>query len=310
MNLKDFKISFIIPVLNCDELIGKCLNSIQAEMKDCDEIIVVDNGSTDKTIEIVKSFSQAKLLDSTGKTIAATRNLGVKNSQADTDVYVFIDSDCLLAKGYRENAARVLNNPEIAATGSKVDLPPDPCWVEAAWYSNRKYEPSYVNYINSGNLVVRKSAFEAIDGFDENLTTDEDWDFGMRLNRADLCLLDDPTVKAIHLRNPKTLKQFFKKTQWHAISGLKLVNKGQIDKPMLMTAFFIGLFILSFILSPLFLLWNLSPFYLLPLIFLVPVITAIYRVGQFRNYKFIFQLIILYFVYYSARAVVLVKQKF
>jgi glycosyltransferase involved in cell wall biosynthesis len=69
-------ISFIIPVLNGEKYIHQCLESIFSETTSSDEIIVADNGSTDKTVEIVEAFSNIQLLILPKLTVSALRNCG------------------------------------------------------------------------------------------------------------------------------------------------------------------------------------------------------------------------------------------
>ena len=120
------KISFIIPVLNGEEYLDLCLKHLENEVEKNDEIIVVDNGSSDNTIQIIEQHNNIILLDSTGLTIAGSRNLGAKKSSGN--IFIFIDSDCLLCDGYRKNVIDTLNDSKIHATGSKCGLPNEPNW--------------------------------------------------------------------------------------------------------------------------------------------------------------------------------------
>ena len=81
-------VSIIIPTLNEEEVIGRCLKAIKNlnTPRDRYEVIVVDNGSMDRTLEIVSSFKELlniKVLEKPGVTISALRNIGVKHSKGD-----------------------------------------------------------------------------------------------------------------------------------------------------------------------------------------------------------------------------------
>ena len=108
--------SFVIPVLNGERFIEGCLKSIIAEMTAEDEITVVDNGSTDRTLEIVRSFAQVRLLEHPHMTISTLRNWGAATSTRE--YLAFIDADCLVCDGWRAAAVRILSNPKVSATGS------------------------------------------------------------------------------------------------------------------------------------------------------------------------------------------------
>jgi len=71
-------VTFIIPVLNGEKYIRHCLDSILTESSDQDEIIVVDNGSTDTTASIVMDYGNIKLRIFPDVTVSALRNRGAE----------------------------------------------------------------------------------------------------------------------------------------------------------------------------------------------------------------------------------------
>lgn len=299
------KVSFIIPVLNGERFIKQCLDHIIQEMYCNDEIIIVDNGSTDDTLKIICRYKQIKVIKFPNLSIAALRNRGANSAKGD--LLAFIDSDCLLCDGWRESVYLVMNNSSISTTGSRVDIPILAKWVEKAWYSKRARNEKIVNYINSGNLVIRRDAFQAIGGFNEKLITDEDYEIGLRLRHSGYHLMEAPQVRVIHLGNPKTIKEFYEKEKWHASSMLCSLNFNKIDKPLIMTVIFMLCCLCSILSLPLIFLSNSYIIFFLLLLLFVPFVTAIYRMLQFRNFYYFFHLVALYFFYFSARACVLTK---
>lgn len=299
------RISFIIPVLNGEKFIAQCIDYIVAEMRKGDELIVVDNGSTDGTLAIVGRYEQAVLLQRPGSTIAASRNHG--SQAAGGDLFAFIDSDCLICQGWRRAVESVMQDESIDATGSRYDIPEKPHWIERAWYAKKVRGQRRINYINSGNLVVKRNVFEAVGGFDEKLVTDEDYDFGERLNRQGYVIVEAPTVRAIHLGNPKSLTAFYRKEKWHATSSLRALEKGKLDKPTAMTAAFL-LCCLATVVHLAATTWISATPILIPVwVLLIPAVTALYRGFQFGVYTYIPSLVVLYFVFYIVRASVVVK---
>jgi glycosyltransferase involved in cell wall biosynthesis len=301
-------ISFIIPLHNEEKTIAQCLDAIISERARDDEIIVVDNGSTDHSIAIVKGFSEVALLHKPGVTVAALRNAGAR--AAGGDLLVFIDADCIICKGYRGNLLTAFKEPGIGASGSKVNLPNNPHWIEKAWYSQKRDTAAKVNYINSGNLAVRKKIFDEMGGFDETLTTGEDSELCWRLNQAGHKVVEDPAVSAIHYGNPKNLRGFYRQQQWHGLGMFGTLRISLINKPFIMTLFFICSTLLA-ILSPYLLRDDFSVasslFLSLCLILCVPFVTAIYRILQFKNYAYFFHLMVLYLLFYTARSVALMR---
>jgi glycosyltransferase involved in cell wall biosynthesis len=299
-----FSINFIIPVLNGEKYMAGCLEHIRREMAPGDEIIVVDNGSTDSTMAIVAEYPEVKLLTHPKATIAAVRNYGAKTARGD--LLAFIDCDCLVCPGWRQAATEVLSDENIVATGSHLDLPEKPSWVEAAWISARKLVATPVGYIPSGNFVVKSAAFRAVSGFDEAMITDEDTDIGMRLCQKGFGIINAPQVRAVHLANPKTLGQFMKKEKWHSTSILNKVTWRTMDKPMAMTFAFLACVVAALTTMPAVFLGRINPVVPIALVLTIPLITVSYRLYQFGTYRYFFQQIILYLLFYSVRSLTVI----
>ena len=300
------KVSFIIPVLNGEKFLLGCLQHIKSEMKNTDEIIIVDNGSSDNTVAIATDFGGIKLIESHGTTVSASRNKGA--SLASGDLLAFIDCDCRICPGWRDAAINILKeNDSVVATGSHYDLPEKSTWVERAWLYPRKKRPSEAEYIVSGNLIVKKSAFESIGGFDEELATDEDTDIGRRLREKGFIIIQAPQVRSVHLGNAKTLGQFLRKEYWHATGITQKIGWKYVDRPLLMTFAFILFMLTAAILVPPVVTGKISPWYLVGSIFVVPVVTALYRIYRYDSARQFVPQLFLYFVFYCIRSVIFIR---
>jgi len=292
-------ISFVIPVLNGDKYIRRCLESILSEMALSDEIIVIDNGSTDETVHIVEAFEKVQLLTLPQLTVSALRNRGATLS--NQPLLAFIDADCILCAGWRQQVMSVLEDGAVHATGSLYDIPENAGWIEKAWYSRKITEKVRVRYINSGNLIVRRSVFNELNGFNERLASDEDCDFGRRLNKEGYFMLEDPDIHVIHLGNPKSLKAFYLKEVWHATSVLALKSSETFNRPTIMSILF-GISLLgasAYIAASVWI--NVNILWGVFLVLFVPLATAIYRAYQFNKYRYIPELTLLWGVFYLAR---------
>ncbi len=297
-------LTFIIPVLNGERFMERCLEHIRRESVPGDEIIVVDNGSRDRTVALVRAAPGVTLLEAPGVTIAGLRNLGARAARNST--LGFIDADCLVCPGWRASVERVLSDPAVTATGSYYDVPEQSTWVERAWWSFRPRHEHRATFIISGNLIVRKAAFDAIGGFDATLVTDEDTDLSRRLVAAGAVLVEAPSVRVIHLGNAKTLRHFYRKEKWHATSILATMRAHRIDRPMALTFFFMFTVLLSMLAPSVVHGPVLLPVMLL-LALAAPGITAMYKVYTHRNYKYFLQLLPLYFIVYCVRALVILE---
>ncbi|MBO8852354.1 glycosyltransferase family 2 protein, partial [Staphylococcus aureus] len=79
------------PTYNEEENIRECLRTIFDQSINNYEVIVVDDGSTDKTVDIIKEFKNVKVFSENHKGAGAARNLGAK--KANGDIFVFVDAD-------------------------------------------------------------------------------------------------------------------------------------------------------------------------------------------------------------------------
>lgn len=94
------RISIIVPVYNCEQYIEKCLKSLVEQTYGSIEILVVDDGSTDKTPEIIdqyaKGFPNMHIFHCRNKGVSATRNFGL--SKAHGEYIGFVDADDFIEK--------------------------------------------------------------------------------------------------------------------------------------------------------------------------------------------------------------------
>lgn len=122
-------ISIVIPAYNCESYIKKCLDSILKQSFKELEIIVVNNGSTDKTIDILKGYkNRIKLVDLKEANLGKARNIGIKN--ASGKYILFVDSDDYLEanalkkirKFITENEADLVNFDYYTIKGERKEL--------------------------------------------------------------------------------------------------------------------------------------------------------------------------------------------
>jgi len=305
MTSETMKISFIIPVLNGAKYIDQCLAHIESEMSADDEIIVIDNGSTDDTVSIARRRRNVRVLEYPELTVGGLRNRGAQVSSGD--VLAFIDSDCLLQQGWRKGVVEILSDPAVHATGSICDLPPSPTWVEKAWSASKSGSPRRVEYLPSANLVIRRAAFLSVGGFDEVLVTDEDYDIGVKITRSGGQVIDAPAVRSIHLGNSKTLAQFVRRQEWHATSIMDSFARHGWDKPMVMTVFFTFACLMAVVSIPTIALYGRKALIGTTLPLLAPVVTALFRIRRNGEARYLPHLVVLYFLFYLVRSMALLK---
>ncbi|HEY4130223.1 MAG TPA: glycosyltransferase family 2 protein, partial [Gemmatimonadaceae bacterium] len=195
------------------------------------------------------------------------------------------------------------NRTGASATGCEVDLPAEPHWVEhtlhTLHYMGRDRD---VVYINSANFFVEKRAFDAIDGFREDLRTGEDADIGQRLIVAGFRIHESPDVQAIHYGNPKSVGEYYRRVVWHGLGMFATVTRHRLDRPTAMVLVHLAFTIAGVA-------WLIAgagslierALILVALQLVVPATTVAFRMRQTRRRVNLPRALYLYWLYYWAR---------
>ncbi len=159
-------ISIIISAYNAEDKIGKCLNSLLNQTYSPIEIIVVDDGSTDKTKEIIKKFTDNKktfLLVQKRRGPGAAKNLASKKSKGK--ILVFVDSDEYPRKDYIEKLTKPIRDGKYKTSiGAWYLAQPKNPWARCRFEDTSKIR---YHAIKSGVFrAIKKDFFNQLGGFD------------------------------------------------------------------------------------------------------------------------------------------------
>lgn len=219
-------ISVVVPALNEETVLGRCLASLQQQKLPADrfEIIVVDNGSTDRTREIAWGFGgwlPVTVLDRSGVRISALRNLGAAVAQGE--LLAFLDADCVAPPHWLQQIADLLHADDFRIIGAQYRIPANSSWVAKAWYGDLwRMKDGPVSYVPGGDLAISRELFMNLGGFDETIVTSEDTEFCERAAAASVPILALPSLSVVHLGTPQTLEAFYRKQSWHGINVHKV----------------------------------------------------------------------------------------
>lgn len=228
-------VSIIVPVLNGEKSIGKCLESMTklTYPKNNFEVIVVDNGSTDRTVEIIETFQKehnvdVKLHFQKIKSSYAARNIGVKNAKGD--ILAFTDADCVVDKDWLTNAVVYFSDVTIGGIAGEVLSESGDSIVERYTTDSeilsqkRKFNSGSLPYAQTANAIYRKELFYKIGYFDEILSGgDADYSWRMLLDTDYKIIYAEDTI-VLH-KHRTSLKGLFKQTFKHGYGYELLKNK-------------------------------------------------------------------------------------
>jgi glycosyltransferase involved in cell wall biosynthesis len=267
-------VSICITTFNEEGSVGALLDSLLAQTKKPDEIIVVDGGSTDKTIEIIshyqKRFGGIKLLKEKCSR-AKGRNLGVE--LARNQIIAITDAGCLAHKDWLKNITEPFNQDrvDISAGFYKMIGQNDKQKVMSIFLgvTPRHFD---INFLPSTrSMAFRKSAWEEVGGFPEGQgNSAEDTDFNYKAVKLGLKYARVKSA-VVEWGMPESIKVFFQKIEayakwdiqygiwWHPTQALASHNIKAL-LVLLRYLFATTLLILSF--------WYTTLPYLLVLIFL------------------------------------------
>ncbi len=173
------KFSFVIPAYNEEGYLDKCLKSIKRQNYKDYEIVVSYSPSSDKTLRIARKF-RAKVVKIPRCTPAKARNAGAKRIRGD--YIVFVDADVELPRNFLRSTVRAINSGASVVGYSLRSMEND-----------AEIDNGFKLMVNPFNrcfktptacITVKRSVFETVGGYDENMEVSEDIDISRRLARV------------------------------------------------------------------------------------------------------------------------------
>jgi len=219
------RISVIVPVLNRERDIARCIESLLKVDYPSYEVIVVDNGSTDSTQETVSKYPVRLLVQEGGGGYAA-RNRGV--AVAEGDIVAFTDSDCVVDTKWLKNLVRNYAEQEIGGVcGEILSYKPDTVIEQfsdiigvnrvdlvgkidrrRSELQRNRHQFLSANFFTA-NCSYKKSVLSRLGGFDTDFPSAGDVEFGWRVLKANYKLIYDPEALVLH-KHRSTLRGLIK----------------------------------------------------------------------------------------------------
>ena len=178
-------VSVVIPTFNRAATLGRAIDSVLAQSRPADEIIVVDDGSSDKTTELLERYTDLVVLQQANAGVSAARNLGIRH--ATSDWIALLDSD----DQWLEHKLQ-LQMTAIAGVADAVL-----CHCNENWIRNGKHLNQANKHKKHGGWIfkhclplcaispsaalIKRSVFDSIGLFDTSLPACEDYDMWLRI---------------------------------------------------------------------------------------------------------------------------------
>lgn len=255
-------VSVMLPVYNSEGTIGKCIDSILRLKypKEKLEVLVIDDGSTDNTVNIVKKYP-VKFVQKNHGGYPSTMNVGIRTTRGE--IIVNIDSDAYITEDWLSKVIGEFEDPEVGIAGGQIaPAPSDDFWAKLTSYDSEYRQrqafikSKYADHITTSCTAFRRKLFEEIGLFDEKFKLGSDEDLAHRalsagwkivINKEAICYHDyrgsfRHYFKGHHLREGWFQ---FKEIQKHPelIRGKK-IYPAKLYIPLFLTLF---LFIIPFL---------------------------------------------------------------
>lgn len=208
--------SLIIPAYNAENTIVSCLESVLNQSLPTSEyeVIVVDDGSTDDTANIAKSYS-VRVIEQENQGPAAARNKGA--AEAKGVVLIFTDSDCELDSNFIEKIiAPIEQTPEVVGVQGSYKTKQTQFiarfgQVEIETRYKKMAQKKYTDFIGTYAAAYKKDIFHKYGKFDTGfpLASGEDTEFSYKLYRDNHKMVFEPKAFVYH-QHPSNLREYLK----------------------------------------------------------------------------------------------------
>lgn len=211
-------IGVVIPAFNAADFLSNALDSVLEQTCPVDDIVVVDDGSTDQTEDIVRCYANdgVRYIKQINQGSASARNTGIRS--LSTDYVCFLDADDAWLPDKTAAQAEILQRyPEVGlVSGDQIYCDPDRSFRKIRKFSNQSSTRllarrlAFSNIVGNPSMVmIRQSIFDTIGLFDVSLRFGDDWDMWLRIaNESTIAFAKQPVaIYHWHSQNQSQLNQ-------------------------------------------------------------------------------------------------------
>ncbi|MEW6442459.1 MAG: glycosyltransferase [bacterium] len=206
------KVSVVVCAFNAERTMDACLVSLQGLNYPNYEVVVVNDGSTDGTLEIARRYRDVRIIDQENQGLSVARNAGI--TAARGEIVAFTDSDCTADPDWLTYIVAKMLSSHLSAVGGPNLCPREETLVPAC-VAVSPGGPTYVllndevaEHIAGCNMAFRRSALLEINGFDALFrAAADDVDLCWRLQNAGYTIGFCPAAVVWHFRR-NTIKAY------------------------------------------------------------------------------------------------------
>lgn len=230
-------VAFVVIGRNEGERLKRSLNAIKKQCPNA-KVIYVDSGSTDESVEYANSLAidVVELDMSIPFTAARARNSGaekLKEIDQSYEYIQFLDGDCVLEEGWLEEAINFLDDNKAVGicSGRRKEMYPEKSIYNALMDIEWNTPVGEISAV-LGDMLVRKQAFEAVDGFDQNIIAAEDDDFCIRVREKGYKVYRIDKQMSKHDANIMKLAQWLKRSKrgGHGYANINYLHGHKEDR--------------------------------------------------------------------------------
>ena len=266
-------VSVVIPCRNESATIARLLEAIAGQDQLPDEVIVVDDASTDGTAEVVAAWRREKgklevrVVRGAGRGVAAAMNVGIRAAQSE--IIVRLDGHCRPALDYIERSLDALTIPNAGVVGGAWAIEPGapglaaggiaavlshPLGSGGADYRQPPRDgakgPRSVDTVPFGTF--RRDLWQRLGGFDESLIRNQDYDFNHRVRLTGLDVILDPAIVSVYKARStfgSLARQYFDYGFWKVVMLRKFPASIRLRQllPLLLVPALVGLIAWAFV---------------------------------------------------------------
>ena len=208
-------VSVVIPAFDAERFIAEAIESVLAQTYAPLELVVVDDGSTDRTARIASGYPEVRLIRQQNGGPATARNRGFEATSGE--LLTFLDSDDMMTPDKLEvQVGHLLANPDMGIVIGAQELVIEPGTELPFWIEGSKVQAQVPTRppdihgepnIYAMSMLMRREVFDLVGGFDESIEPAEDIDWTLRAVEADVTIARLPRVMVRRRVHPDSLTQ-------------------------------------------------------------------------------------------------------